>query len=111
MELAGEDAWTIAFGESFRGKVTPAFDPDLASIITNVLDGSQSAYVKTAVHAGREWNGLEEYVQDGLGVSWLMQAGALTRTEVYLSPDVAGVSTPIGVLFDVAENIRRQTPN
>lgn len=111
VELGGQDGWTTVIGSPARGRVTPTHDADLGTTVSTVLDGSQSAYVKSAVHAGREWNGLESFVQDGLEISWLMQVSGLTRAEVYLTPDVVGVSTPIGVLFDAAGNIRMQTPN
>lgn len=111
-ELNGQDGWTTSIGAAPRGRVTPTVDPDLGPPpITNVLAGTQSGYVKSAVHAVREWAGLENYVQDGLEISWLMRVGGLTRTEIYLSPDVAGLATTIGLLFDAGGNIRRVTPN
>jgi len=110
-ELNGQGGWTTTIGSPARGRVTPAFDADLAQNINTVLDGSQSVYVKSAVHAARGWNGLESSVNDGLVISFLMQVDANTRTELYLSPDIVGLSTPIGVLFDGAGNIRVQTPN
>jgi len=111
-ELNGPDGWATSIGTAPRGRVTPTVDPDLGPPpIATVLAGSQSVYVKSAVHAVREWNGLEIYVQDDLEISWLMRVGGLTRTEFYLSPDVAALSTPIGVIFDAAGNIRRLTPN
>ena len=110
-ELNGQDNWTTTIGSPARGRVTPTFDADLGATVSTVLDGSQSVYVKSAVHAARGWNGLESFVNDGLKISWLMQVDATTRTEFYLSPDVAGLSTPIGVLFDSSGNIRVLTPN
>jgi hypothetical protein len=110
-ELNGQGGWTTTIGSPVRGRVTPAFDADLAQNINTVLDGSQSVYVKSAVHAVREWNGLESYVGDGLEISWLMQVDGLTRTEMYLSPDVAGLFTPIGVKFQSDGDIIAATPN
>ena len=109
--LNGQGGWTTTIGSPARGRITPAFDADLAANVNTVLDGSQSVYVKSAVHAARGWNGLESFVNDGLEISWLMQVDATTRTEFYLSPDIVGLSTPIGMLFDSAGNIRVQTPN
>lgn len=110
-ELNGQDGWATSIGSAARGRVTPAFDADLGSTVSTVLDGAQSVYVKSAVHAVREWNGLESHVGDGLEISWLMQAAGLTRTEFYLSPDVAGLATPIGVLFKADGGIIRLTPS
>ena len=110
-QLGGQDGWTTVIGSPARGRVTPTFDADLGATVSTVLDGSQSAYVKSAVHAGRGWNGLESYVQDGLEISWLMQVAGVTRAEVYLSPDVAGVSTPIGLQFQSDGDIIAATPN
>jgi len=110
-ELGGQDGWTITIGSPARGRVTPTFDADLGATVSTVLDGSQSAYVKTAVHALRGWNGLENFVQNDIEISWLMQVAGFTRAEVYLTPDLSGLSTPIGVQFQSDGDIIAATPN
>jgi len=109
-ELGGKDNWVTAIGSLSRARVTPTYDADIAANITTVLDGSQSMYLK-GTQAYRGWNGLESFVQDGLEISWLMQVDAATRAELYLSPDVAGLSTPIGLQFQNDGDIIAATPN
>lgn len=72
-----------------------------------MLEGAQSGWLK-AVQPYRLWNGVENFVGDGLQISWLMQPTALTRTELYMSDNPGIGNTPIGVLLDASGNIKIQ---
>lgn len=103
--FVGVDGWSNFAGANFRARVSPTTDPDDLSVDTTVLEGAQSGWVKGAFPY-RGWNGLENFVGDGLQISWLMRAEALTRTEVYMSDNPGIGDTPTGMALDASGNIK-----
>jgi hypothetical protein len=102
--LYGQDGWAAFAGT--RAAVTPnttAFPGDYPSAV--VLEGAQSAVVQ-GTYVYRGWNGLENFVGNGLQISWLMQATALTRTDLYLSDNPGIGNTPVGMSLDASGNIK-----
>jgi hypothetical protein len=108
--FAGVDGWAMYAGSPARAKVTPAVDDDVPAPVPTVLEGAQSGFLKGS-QVTRTWNGLESLVSDGVEVSWLMRATALTRTEVYLSDNPVGGNTPVGFVLDAAGNIKIIAPD
>lgn len=106
----GVDGWVVLSGTASRARVTPTTNPDDLSFWPIVLEGSQSAFVN-ADWVGRTWNGLESYVGDGLRISWLVRKDAFSRADMYMTYDVAGFITPVGVLLDASGNIKMLAPD
>jgi len=106
----GVDGWFVLSGSVNRALVTPLVDADTLIAWSIALEGTQSAFLKSNWD-GREWNGLESYVFDGLEISWLVLLSKFGRQDFYLSPDVAGFNTPIGVVLEADGDIARTTPN
>jgi hypothetical protein len=105
--FSGVDGWSVFAGSTFRARVSPTTDPDDLSVDTTVLEAAQSGWVKS-VQPYRLWNGVENFVGDGLQISWLMQPTALTRTELYMSDNPGIGNTPVGMVLDAAGNIKIQ---
>ncbi len=104
---SGQDGW-VRFG-SVNGRVTPDTNSGYVPPTYPILEGTQSFVLYTNGGGyGHTWGaaGAAE-VADGAVVSWLMRTEVNTGAsgpEVYLSDNVAGGSTPAGLVFDEASS-------
>ena len=106
----GVDGWRLFVGSSARATVSPFTDLDTLTSYTTVLEGAQSGVVK-GTQVTRGWNGLESLLVDGVEITWLMEATDLTRTEVFMSDDIAVGSSILGIILDEFGNIKSTAPN
>jgi hypothetical protein len=107
---SGVDSWVTFAGTGARTNVTPFFDADLGANDNTVLSGQQSGSQK-GEQTYRDWNGHQALIVDGVEITWLMRNSALSRTEVYVSDNIVGVSTPVGIVLNAAGDIKTQQPN
>jgi hypothetical protein len=106
----GVDGWVTFSGTGNRSNVTPFYDADSGLQDNTVIAGTQSGSQK-GEQTYRDWNGQQSLIGDGVEITWLMQNSGLSRTEVSVSDNILGQSSPLGIVLNAAGDIKMLTPN